>query len=234
MTHAKIKNAVTQDPNSVGAGMRTISLRLVATEEAKAELEKLGEDVSDMVMTSSKVRETIMNATKAASKDGKGFDILDANGNYKSTYEIMQGLADLYDEIVAKDKELGTNNLNLLLETISGKNRANIAASILQNGDMLRDVFKDAQNADGSAQEELDKFLESIDGRMAKLENQAQEFWYKLIDSDTIKNGITLLTELLGLATDFVDTFGALGTAGVGIGAYLGIKNVGINMLVAY
>lgn len=69
---------------------------------------------------------------------------------------------------------------------------------------------------------------------MAKLENQAQEFWYKLIDSDTIKNGITLLTELLGLATDFVDTFGALGTAGVGIGAYLGIKNVGINMLVAY
>ena len=227
-------NAVTQDPNSVGAGMRTISLRLVGTEEAKAELEKLGEDVSDMVMTSSKVRETIMNATKAASKDGKGFDILDANGNYKSTYEIMQGLADLYDEIVAKDKELGTNNLNLLLETIAGKNRANIAASILQNGDMLRSVYKDAQNSDGSAQEELDKYLESIDGKMAKLENQAQEFWYKLIDSDTIKNGITLLTELLGLATDFVDTFGALGTAGVGIGAYLGIKNVGINMLVAY
>lgn len=219
-------NAVTQDPNSVGTGMRTISLRLVGTEEAKAELEKLGEDVSDMVMTSSKVRETIMNATKAASKDGVGFDILDNNGNYKSTYEIMQGLADLYDEIVAKDKEFGTNNLNLLLETISGKNRANIAASILQNGDMLRDVFEDAQNADGSAQEELDKYLESIDGRMAKLESQAQEFWYKLIDSDTIKNGITLLTELLGLATDFVDTFGMLGTIGIGAGAFAGIKSV--------
>ena len=55
---------------------------------------------------------------------------------------------------------------------------------------------------------------------MAKLENQAQEFWYKLIDSDTIKNGITLLTELLGLATDFVDTFGILGTAGIGAGGY--------------
>ena len=220
-------NAVTQDPNSVGTGMRTISLRLVGTEEAKAELEKLGEDVSDMVMTSSKVRETIMSATKAASKDGMGFDILDNNGNYKSTYEIMQGLADLYDEIVAKDKEFGTNNLNLLLETISGKNRANIAASILQNGDMLRNVFKDAQNATGSAQEELDKYLESIDGRMAKLENQAQEFWYKLIDSNTIKNGITLLTELLGLATDFVDTFGALGTAGIIGGGILGAKNLG-------
>lgn len=114
------------------------------------------------------------------------------------------------------------------------KNRSNILASILESPDVLESAYNSAINATGSAQEELDKFLESIDGRMAKLENQAQEFWYKLIDSDTIKNGITLLTELLGLATDFVDTFGALGTAGVGIGAYLGIKNVGINMLVAY
>ncbi len=219
-------NAVTQDPSKLGAGLRTIALRLVGTEEAKSELEELGEDVDDMVMTSSKVRETILNATKAAS-GGQGFDILDSNGNYKSTYEIMQGLADLYDEIVAKDKELGTNNLNLLLETIAGKNRANIAASILQNGEMLRSVYNDAQNADGSAQQELDKYLESIDGRMQKLENQAQEFWYKLIDSDTIKNGITLLTELLGLATDFVDTFGSLGTIGLGAGIFAGFKNVG-------
>lgn len=62
---------------------------------------------------------------------------------------------------------------------------------------------------------------------MAKLENQAQEFWYKLIDSDTIKNGITLLTELLGLATDFVDTFGALGAAGIIGGGILGAQNLG-------
>lgn len=219
-------NAVVQDPSKVGAGIRTIALRLVGTKEAKEELEELGEEVDDMVMTSSKVRETIMNATKAAN-GGEGFDIFDENGNYKSTYEIMQGLADLYDDIVAKDKEMGTNNLNLLLETIAGKNRSNIAASILQNGDMLRSVYDDAQNADGSAQEELDKYLESIDGRMAKLENQAQEFWHKAIDSDVIKGGISLLTDLLGLATDFVDTIGLLPTAGIGLGAYLGFKNVG-------
>lgn len=114
-------NAITQDPSKVGAGLRTISLRLVGTEEAKQELSDLGEETDGMITTVSKLRDTIMNATKAASSDGKGFDILDSNGNYKSTYEIMQGLADLYDNIVKKDKELGTNNLNLLLETIAGK-----------------------------------------------------------------------------------------------------------------
>ena len=227
-------NAITQDPSKVGAGLRTISLRLVGTEEAKQELSDLGEETDGMITTVSKLRDTIMDATKAASSDGKGFDILDSNGNYKSTYEIMQGLADLYDNIVKKDKELGTNNLNLLLETIAGKNRANIAASILQNGDMLRSVYEDAQNSEGSAEKELNSYLDSIDGKMAQLENRAQEFWFKVIDSETIKNGIDLLSTLLKGTTDFVDTVGLLQTILTGIGAALSFKNVGIDTLVAY
>lgn len=220
-------NAITQDPSKVGAGLRTISLRLVGTEEAKQELSDLGEETDGMITTVSKLRDTIMDATKAASSDGKGFDILDSNGNYKSTYEIMQGLADLYDNIVKKDKELGTNNLNLLLETIAGKNRANIAASILQNGDMLRSVYEDAQNSEGSAEKELNSYLDSIDGKMAQLENRAQEFWFKVIDSETIKNGIDLLSTLLKGATDFVDTVGLLPTIFTGVAAAFSFKNVG-------
>lgn len=215
-------NAITQDPSKVGAGLRTISLRLVGTEEAKQELSDLGEETDGMITTVSKLRDTIMNATKAASSDGKGFDILDSNGNYKSTYEIMQGLADLYDNIVKKDKELGTNNLNLLLETIAGKNRSNIAASILQTGDMLRSVYEDAQNSDGSAEQELNSYLDSIDGKMAQLENRAQEFWFKVIDSETIKNGIDLLSTLLKGATNFVDTVGLLPTILAPVVAILG------------
>lgn len=198
-------NAIVQNPDSVGAGIRTIALRLTGTEEAKANLEELGEETDDVITTTSKLRDTILSATKAATSDGKGFDILDANGNYKSTYEIMQGLADLYDTIVQKDKELGTNNLNLLLETIAGKNRSNIAASILQNGDMLRSVYQDAQNSDGSAEKELEAKLDSIDGKMAQLENRAQEFWSVLIDSDTIKNGIDGLKLLLEILTKIIE-----------------------------
>jgi hypothetical protein len=90
------------------------------TEEGKQQLEDLGEDTDGYITTVSKLQETIKSATKAAT-GGEGFDILDENGNYKSTYEIMEGLSALYDDIVEKDKELGTNNLNLLLETIAGE-----------------------------------------------------------------------------------------------------------------
>ena len=196
-------NAITQDPSKVGAGLRTISLRLVGTTQAKQELEDLGEETDGMITTASKLRDTIQSATSAATKDGKGFDIFNSNGNYKSTYEIMQGLADLYDEIVKKDKELGTNNLNLLLETIAGKNRSNIAASILQNGDMLRSVYEDAQNSEGSAEKELNSYLDSVDGKFQQLQNRTQEFWYNVIDTTTVKSVLDFTTDLTEGASKF-------------------------------
>lgn len=220
-------NAVTQDPAKVGAGLRTISLRLVGTEAAKSELESLGEDTSDVITTTSKLRDTIISATKAAT-NGKGFDILDANGNYKSTYEIMQGLSDIYDDIVESDKKLGTNNLNLLLETIAGKNRSNIAASILQNGDMLREVYQQAQDSDGSAEKELDAYLDSIEGKMAQLKNRGQEFWATTINTEAVKSVISFLTEGLNLVTQLVDKIGLIGPALAAIGGVKFFKNLGL------
>ena len=132
------------------------------TEEAKEQLEELGEEA--VTITQSKMRDVIMAATKVESNDFQGVDILDENGNYLSTYQILQNIADIYDEIVETDKEFGTNNLNLLLENLAGKNRSNIAASILQNADLLKSVYESSQDSEGSAQQELDAYLDSIEG----------------------------------------------------------------------
>ena len=98
----------------------------------------------------------------------------------------------------------------------------------------IRDRYEDAQNSEGSAEKELNSYLDSIDGKMAQLENRAQEFWFKVIDSETIKNGIDLLSTLLKGATYFVDTVGLLPTILTGVAAALSFKNVGIDTLVAY
>lgn len=114
-------NAVVQNADSVGTGMQTIALRLTGTKEASDQLEELGEDTEGVITTVSKLRNTILSATKVASNGFKGFDILDENGNYKSTYEIMLGLSEIYKEIEETDKKMGNNNLNLLLETLAGE-----------------------------------------------------------------------------------------------------------------
>lgn len=90
------------------------------TKSAKEELEEMGEETENVITTQSKLRDTIKEATAVASNGFKGFDILDENGNYKSTYEIMLGIADVYDEIAETDKQFGRNNLNLLLESVAG------------------------------------------------------------------------------------------------------------------
>lgn len=221
-------NATIQDADSVSAGLRTISLRLVGTEEAKKELSAMNEEVDAFVKaTNSKKQQIIKDYTAVASNNYQGFDILDSNGNYKNTYEILLGIAKVYKEIQEQDKKLGTNHATALIEELAGKNRSNIASAILRDPTQLEAVKKSSEEAMGSAEKELNSYLDSIDGKMAQLENRAQEFWFKAINSETIKNGIDLLSTLLKGATDFVDTVGLLPTILTGIGAVLSFKNVG-------
>ena len=190
-------------------GIRTIALRLTGTKEAAEELEEMGEDTSDMIMSQSKMRDLIMNATRVASNNYQGFDIQDELGRYKSTYEIMLGLAQIWDEIQQADFKTGDNRQNLLLESIAGKNRASIAASILQNPETLQSVYEDSSTkAAGSAMEENQKYLESISGHLAKLQNAWQEMWANAANRDVINMFIDFATLLLNI----IDKVGLLGS----------------------
>lgn len=120
MRHRDMVSRHNAESNSM-KGIRTIALRLTGTKEAAEELEEMGEDTSDMIVSQSKMRELIMNATKVASNNYKGFDIQDELGRYKSTYEIMLGLSQIWDEIRQADLKTGDNRQNLLLESIAGK-----------------------------------------------------------------------------------------------------------------
>ena len=212
-------NAVVQDANKVGTGMRTIALRLTGTKSAKETLEDLGEETDSMLATQSKLRDTIKEATAVASNGFKGFDIFDDNGNYKSTYEIMLGIADVYNEILETDKQFGRNNANLLLESVAGKNRANIAASIFQNPQLLRDAYKSSQEAENSAMEENEKYMNSINGHIAQLQNAYQQMWANSMNRDTINYFIDLGKSILQV----VDNVGLLGTAFISI---TGVKSI--------
>lgn len=171
-------NAVLQDADAVGTGLKMISLRILGTKEAKDELAELGEDVEDFVVqTKSKLADTIRNFTAVASNDYKGINILDDNNNYRSTYEILLDISKVYKEIIATDKQAGTNHAQALLEVLAGKNRSNVAASILKSPDLLESVYNSAHNSEGSAQEELDKKLESIEGHINILKNAWEELW---------------------------------------------------------
>lgn len=204
-------NAITQDASKTGAGLRTIALRIQGTEEAKEELESLGEDTDDYVVaTKSKIDQQVKDFTAVASNGFKGISVLDENGNYRSTYQILQDIADVYDEIKETDKQYGTNHEQGLLELLAGKTRSNIAASILQNGDLLRSVYESSQNSKGSALEENEKYLDSVDGKIQQLQNRLQELAFTLLDDDLLKGAISGLTTILELINNIASAIGGL------------------------
>ena len=213
-------NTIIQDADQVGAGIRTISLRILGTETAKDELAALGEDVDDFVVqTQSKIDKTVREYTAVASNNFKGISLLDDNGNYRSTYDILQDIADIYQEILEADKKAGTNRGSALVELLAGKNRSNIAASILQNPQILRNVYEQAQTESaGSAQKELEAQLESISSHLAKLKNQWESIWITDYNREAINFVLDRLTDILSV----VEAIGVvpIGTTLAGIFAF--------------
>lgn len=214
-------NQVVQDPESVGAAMRTIALRLTGTSVAVQQLQELGEETDGVVTTVSKLRDVIMSATKVVSNGFKGIDILDNNGNYRSTASVLQDIADIYNEIEETDKKTKSNNVNLLLETIAGKNRANTAASILQSPDILREAIESSKNAKGSADRENETYLSSLEAHITQLQTQLQELATVTINSDMFKGVIDTATAFLNIVTQILDKLPLLSTA---IGGFAGFK----------
>lgn len=205
-------NDITQDMSKASMGVRTIALRIAGTEEAKQELEDLGEDVSDFVVqTQSKVDAQVRKYTATASNPN-GISVLDSNGRLRDTYDILLDIANVYSEIVEKDEQFGTNTSNALLELLAGKTRSNILASILQNPELLKNAYETSQNAEGTGQRELDVYLDSIEAKLQKLQNRIQELAYTAMNSEFLKVMIDLLTQGVELVTALVDKLGLIPT----------------------
>lgn len=207
-------NSVVQNPESVGAGLRTIGLRLRAT-DAKT-LQEAGEDTDGVVSSVPQLRQLIRDLTKVSSNDFKGLDILKDDGSFKSTYDILLSLSKIWDEIGNSDQ--GDLKQASILEKIAGKNRANIASSILQKPEMLEKVYNDTQNSEGSALRENETQLDSIQGKVDQLTASFQEMWNTSISSDFIKGLVDAGTQITNLVTKAgllrTAFIGALGVAG--------------------
>lgn len=206
-------NSVVQDPSKVGAGLRTIALRLRGT--TAEELSSMGEDTEGLVETTSKLNSNIKSLTAVNGK--AGISILDMNGNYRDTYDILKDISQVWDDIGKQDLADGQNRQAALLEMMAGKNRSNILASILQHPELLTDVYNDsANNFQNSAQNELNTYLDSIEAKTTKIKESWSQLWQSEGTTNTFKglldfgNGAVGLLNILGLNKSLAGVGGML------------------------
>ena len=202
-------NEIVQNSENTGNSLKVLSLRLRG---AKAELEDMGEDTDGLCDSTSKLREQV----KALS----GVDIMEDDNTFKSTAQQVKELGEAF-------VKLDDVSQAALLEIIAGKSRSNAVAALLKNYQQIDNVIADLDDAEGSALRENEAIVDSIDGRIKVLSATAEEFWQKFIDTDFVKNAVSLASDLLGLLTQIIDKFGTLPTIAAGIGAAFSFKNVG-------
>lgn len=202
---------VTQNADKAGSALKILSMRLRGT-EAK-DLEELGEDTDGLISNTGKLRDTI--------QDLSNVDIMTDNGDFKSTYEIMDGIYEEWKEMRDTDKAS-------LLETIAGKNRASEVAALLNNWEQVRSAMQAATDAEGTASAENEKYMQSLKGHLDTLTAAWQALSNSFLSSDFLSGALEGLTSFLSGLDAVINKVGVLPILIGGITAALSVKNVGI------
>lgn len=206
-------NSVVQNAETTGSTLKVLALRIRG---ATTELEQMGEETDTVATSTSKLRADIMGLTNV---DGKGgFDILTKSGDFKSTYDIIQGIAKVYSKMSDVDQAA-------LLELLAGKNRANGVAALLSQASQAADVLQTSLNSSGSAMAENERVLDSVEGRLKIFEATFQEISTDLLNSGLVKGVISLGTALLDASDGFIKFSGVIPTATAALSAFLSLSN---------
>ncbi len=185
----------------------------------KVELEEAGEDTDGMANSVSQLQQKLL-----ALSHGKVNIMSDAD-TYKNSTEILRDMADAWGEMTDAERAAA-------LELMGGKRQGNILASIIENFDIVEDVIQKSMDAEGSAIEENEKYLDSIDGKTKQFTNSLQTMWMNAIDSEVVKGFVDFGTTLIRIFDQINQNnpLGILGSlvivGGTLYGAYKGFPKI--------
>lgn len=173
-------NAAIQNAETVGTAFKTTSMRIRGT--SVEELEEAGLATDGLIESTAKLQSQV----KALS----GVDIMIDSENYKSTYQIMLEIAQVWDQI-------SDINQAALLEALAGKRNSQVLMSVIQNLDDLTGSYEAAQNAAGTMAKANEIAMDTIQGKTKVLSASWQDLSYNLISSGLVKFIIDLASEII-------------------------------------
>lgn len=165
-------NKVVQNPEQIGTAFKTLSMRIRG---AKTDMTKAGLDTDGMASSVSKLRAEI--------KSLAGVDIMKDSNTFKSTYDIIDELSKVWSKL----DDITQANVT---ELIAGKRQGNIISSLMTNFDTAREALKASRNSNGSAKEEHEKWLESLDAKTNQFKASWQDLSQTFLNSDFLKVGL--------------------------------------------
>ena len=145
--------------------------------------------------------------------------IKDQNGQLRSFYEVGADVAKIWDT-------LSDNEKRYYLNTQAGANQSQNLAALMRNYQTAIDATNTALDSAGSAARENARYMDSMEGKLEALASAWENFSRKIIDSDWLKKGMDVLTDVLeALSTD-------VGQAIIKYGLLFASVATGLNLIV--
>lgn len=152
-----------------------------------------------------------------------GIEIQDQEGNFRDVFSIFKDLSLIFDDL----DDLTKQNI---IEQLAGKRQANILIGLIDNFAEAENALEDGLNSAGTAAQENEKHLESIEGRVVLLKEATNELLESIVSSDAVKMIVTGLTEIVKLLEFIIQASPAIMIIG---GATFAIVKLGLAITVA-
>lgn len=201
-------NGVLQDSESSGTYLKTLSMYLRAS---KTDAENAGIATDGMASSVSELRSEL--------KQLAGVDIMKDDNTFKSTYQIMKELSEVW-------KDLSDTTQANITELIAGKRGGQSTSALLNNFSVAEDAMKQALNSSGSAMRENQTYMDSLQAKLNQLDSAFQKFSTDLMKSDIPKFFVSLATVFVDGADSAVKFAGALPTLTAAISGVLSVMQM--------
>lgn len=203
---------INQNIGELANDLNVVSLRLRGM---KDELQSIGEEYENIESVSN-IQSQISDLTNGS------VNILKDDGTFKSTYDQLKEISEIYFDLSDTAK-------TSLAEIMFGENRADQGVAILQafQSGQIQKAYEESVNSAGSAMEEQEKWLESLEAKTQQFDAAFQSLSSTVLDSNLLKWFVDLGTSGVQALDHIIDQFGVLGTVGLGAGLFAGFKNVG-------
>lgn len=164
---------------------------------------------------------TIADLTKTASTPGGVSLFTDASKTtYKSTYQILKDISEIYDELDDKTQAE-------LLEALAGKRQGQAVAAIINNFENAEKSMESMANSAGNAEAEMAVAIDSIAYKTNTLSEIGTGISQNLFGREDMKMVLDTINSLGEGIQWLTDKLGLFGSISLGAGLFAGIKNVG-------
>ena len=147
-----------------------------------------------------------------------GVQIENADGSLRSTYEILQDYAKVYNSLTDKEQQY-------YAELAAGKPNVKTFNAIVQQWADVESATNAAMNSQGSAEAENEKVLQGISSRIAAFKSAFEQLSQTTVNSDFLKGIVDAGTTILKVIDTIIDKFGILQTVIGGFAVGKGITS---------